>query len=191
MSEDVKSNADPAAEPEKEPEAPEKTFTQSDFDRIMAKKIKEIESKYSDYSETKLKYEELEKLQKEKELAEKSELEKREIKIQELSSKLEDSETKLSNQTKINLRNEILSLGKYSSLPRVYKNSVSLSESKEEIIASADEVLKEWEKDRGKSPDTFGAPMPQNGKAAAPPLSAAQRVQEKIKANYLKFKPGD
>ena len=168
MSEDVKSNADPAAEPEKEPEAQEKTFTQSDFDRIMAKKIKEIESKYSDYSETKLKYEELEKLQKEKELAEKSELEK-----------------------KINLRNEILSLGKYSSLPRVYKNSVSLSESKEEIIASADEVLKEWEKDRGKSPDTFGAPMPQNGKAAAPPLSAAQRVQEKIKANYLKFKPGD
>jgi predicted N-acyltransferase len=136
-----------------------KLFTQSDFDSRIALESKKLNDKYKDYEDVKNQLETLVNEKKEKELAEKSEIEKRDIQITELTQKMERLSGDYDKAVKQNIRNNVLNQSKYAKLPRAYKNMVVLSEKEDDIIQSADEVLKEFETDLGKNKESFGTPI--------------------------------
>jgi uncharacterized protein YuzE len=86
-----------AEEPEKTPEAPEapsKTFTQEDLDRIVADRIARERKKFADYDDIRKKAEEYEKALEEKRLAELSEKERAE----EIAKKFEAEKLQLAQE---------------------------------------------------------------------------------------------
>jgi len=164
-----------------------KMFTQSEFDQHIARERKKIEEKYKDYDTLKTQLEELMKEKKERELAKKSEVEKRDIQIQELTQKLTKIETEYLTEKKKNLRNEILSDPKFSVLPKAYKNLVKISDNLEEIKESAEEALKEYEKDFGKKRESFGSPLlKQNANNNDGPKNMAEMIKQKLMNRGLK-----
>jgi hypothetical protein len=126
-----------------------RVFTQSELDSFVAAERRKAEQKFSDYEDLQSKLSEMEAQAKEKAEAEMSELEKSNSTIKELSGRLENLQSENISFKRENLRNEILADSKFNSLPRAYKNMVSLSDNAEEISASAENVLKEYEQDFG------------------------------------------
>ena len=158
-----------------------KTFTQSDFDKALARESKKLEERYGDYPQLKERLEALEKERKEKEEAEMSELQKANAMIEELKSKSTNLESLLTeSQIKI-LKSDVLSRSEYFILPRAYKNLVT-GDSEENIKASADEILEEYKKDMakiGKTPD-FTPPDAGDKKPKDQPKSFRDKLNESL-----------
>lgn len=162
-----------------------RVFTQSDFDKMVSLEKRKIEEKYKDFDTIKSQYEELSKQAKERKDAEMSEIEKERSLRQKLEDEINKIKTDYNNQRQINIRAEILDMPEFRSLPRVYKNSVSLSEDRETIIESAKAVLKEFEADLGKK-ETFGIPKVDSGNGAKKDAqqTLAQRAKSVIAEHY-------
>jgi hypothetical protein len=159
-----------------------KTFTQSELDSMMSREKKKLESQYADYNEMKTKLDELVKEKEDKELAEKSEVEKKQVEIEKLTQKVNELSSEYETQKRLNLRNDVLSDTKYSKLTRAYKNLVKLSDDKDEIIANADEILEEFEKDFSKK-ESYGTPLEKgksNGGINTHPNNLAEHLKAKI-----------
>jgi ribosomal 50S subunit-associated protein YjgA (DUF615 family) len=144
-----------------------KTFTQSEVDQMIARSIKK--AKPEDYDAIKEELNSIKATQKEMELAEKSEVEKLQALLSEANTELTNVTSQYTNLQKKQLRTDILNGSKYVGLPRAYKNMVELSDDKEAIMASADEVLEEFKKDTGKEvAATFGIPEPKDTTISKP-----------------------
>lgn len=123
-----------------------KTFSQSEFDQMVARKEKEILARFKDYDEVKKTAEQLATEKKERELAEKTEVEKLQLKEKELTERLSIIESEKKKLEVLNVKNDVLSKSEYSVLPRAYKSMVE-GDTAESILASADNILKEYEQD--------------------------------------------
>lgn len=146
-----------------------RVFTQAEKDKEIAMIINREREKFKDYDTTKQELEALRTAQREKELAEKSEIEKLQTILSETTTELTNVKTEYTTLQKKHIRNDVLNGNKYLGLPRAYKNMVTLSDNPDEIIASADEVLAEFEKDTGKKvADTFGVPQPSDTTISTP-----------------------
>jgi predicted nuclease with TOPRIM domain len=172
------------ARPDKETS---RTFTQSEVDQMIAKAAQRTKQNFSDYETIKTEYETLKAQQKEKEMAEKTEVEKLQAMLSESTTELTNVKTQYTELSRKQLRNDVLNGNKYLGLPRAYKKLVSLSDNKDEIIASADEVLEEFKKDTGKEvAATFGIPEPQDTTLSEPakevkdPADLAAALRSKI-----------
>jgi hypothetical protein len=148
-----------------EPEAREgkqstRTFSQSEVDQMVAKAANGVKSQYADYDEIKTNYEAILQSNKEKELADKSELEKAQAINSDLIAENTNVKTELTKLKRQQLRNEVLNGAEFQSMPRAYKNMVSLSDDLEEVQKSAQDVLDEFRKDTGiETAKTFGVPL--------------------------------
>lgn len=164
-----------------------RTFTQSEVDQMVFKASQKAKSQFEDYETIKKEYETLKAAQREKELSEKSELEKLQSINSELTTELTNVKNQVSTYEKERLRMDVLNGNKYLRLPRAYKNMVKLSGDKDEIIASAEEVLAEFEKDTGKKiADTFGVPetkdtaISEPGKKVETPADLAASLRSRV-----------
>ena len=157
-------------EVEKRPEKESsKTFTQSEVDQMIARATQRTKQNFGDYDAIKQEHEALLAEKKERDLANKTEVEKLQAMNSELTTELTNVKGQISTYEKERLRMDVLNGNKYLNLPRAYKNLVVLSEDKEAIIASADEVLQEFENDTGKKvADTFGIAEPKDTTLAQP-----------------------
>ncbi len=160
-----------------------KTFTQSEHDQALATIEKKIKDQYKDYDDVTKKLTKLEKEKKDKQLEEASEIEKRDIQLKDLTEKIESLTNDYSKEKLKNMRNDIFSDARFTKLPRAYRNLVALSESKDEMIESANEVLKEFDKDFGRK-DNFGGPI--TTKDIKPGDNGAKTMAQKIKESLIK-----
>jgi hypothetical protein len=136
-----------------------RVFSQAENDRLVGQAIVREREKYADYNDVKTQLDSLLAEKKEKEMANKSEVEKLQALLSETTTELTNVRGELTTYQKKTLRSDVLNGNKYIGLPRAYKNLVKLSDNMEEIQASADEVLAEYEKDTGrKVAATFGIP---------------------------------
>ena len=138
-----------------------RTFTQSDVDKLMAKESIKIKDQYKDYDTMKGELDAMQKDKKERDLAEMTELDKAKLKTEELEGQLSQLTIKNVEYGKSVKRQRVLNDAKYNILPRVYKENVILSEDEAEIIKSADEILTEFKADTGDVvKETFGIKEP-------------------------------
>jgi len=147
-----------------------RTFTQSDVDKMVAETIKKERDKTGDVGAIKAELEELRKAKKESELAKMDEVERLKIQLQEQEKeKLETQKEAFALKKRVAL-NELLSDPKYSKMPKAYKNMVAFSEDSEEMVRSAESAFAEFENDfGGEMKSTFGIP---SGPAVDPVKSA-------------------
>lgn len=160
-----------------------KTFTQSEFDSMMAKKEAELKSKYGDYDDIKNKYAEIEKWKSEKEMEEMSEVEKLKKQVENFESKAaqaEQEKTKLALQV---LKNDVLSDKKYSTLTRAYKLMIK-GTTEEEIRLSADDALDEYTADLRLQGVKVDVPPPSIKKDGGLPDTTPKTVTEKAAAKF-------
>jgi hypothetical protein len=150
MAEEKKESADNPKDETKEEVVEEsqsnKTYTQSDFDKEVARQIAEFRVKHGDPDKVKNELETLKKWKEEKEneaLTEQEKIQKRpdELKDENTTQKRRNQLLELQLKTK-----DILSESKYSTLPRVYKNMVQ-GESEDEIRLNADKIMGEYADD--------------------------------------------
>lgn len=135
-----------------------KTYTQSEADQLVAKILKQELGKYADYSDVKAEAETLKREKSERELAEKSEIEKAQLVAKDWQDKYGKLESEYKQQKLVNVKNEVLSDKKYAALPKVYRDSVRMSENADEIKSHADEMLKQFTADVATVKPTIGAP---------------------------------
>lgn len=126
-----------------------KTFTQSDFDKHIAREKARIEEKYGDYETNKARLDELEKSIKDKAMAEMSELEKATATITDLNTKIEVLANSNLSLNKDIVRSKVLSSQDFNILPDVYKNAIISSDNEEEVLDSAKAILEQYNKDFG------------------------------------------
>jgi hypothetical protein len=144
--EESASNPEEKKEEVTEEKETNKTYTQSDFDKEVARQMAEFKVKHGDPEKTKKELANLIKWKKEKEeeaLTEQERIQKRldELKDESTSVKRRNQILELQLKTK-----DILSESKYSTLPRVYKNMVQ-GESEEEIRLNAEKIMTEYQDD--------------------------------------------
>jgi hypothetical protein len=158
-----------------------KTYDQSEFDKEVAKREQEIKLKYKDHDELKEKYEELEKWKQEKELAEMSESEKNQKLIEELKNSKTDLESQLNAAKLENLKNSILSTGKWVGMPRAYKKLVH-GETQEEIELNAEKIFEEYRTDFIVKGDNVGIPdiSKDGGGKRTTPLTPVEKIKEAL-----------
>jgi len=146
-----------------------KMFTQAEKDKEIAMIINREREKVSDYDDIKTKVETLEAEKKERSLADASDLEKANIQIEELTRTNVSLTGQVSEFAKHKTRNLVLGDAKYNALPRVYKDSVLLSDSTEDVQQSAEKILSEYQADTGKKIEsTFGIPPKQDTTISTP-----------------------
>lgn len=166
-----------------------KTFTQSDNDKLVAEAIRREREKYQDYDQVKKELETLRKSQKERELSEMSELEKHKAMLEEIQSEKSKIDQELSFYRQKEAIGNVLSNEKYSKLPPIYRQAVKYSESVEEIMKSADEMLSQFEKDTGTIvKSTFGISDPVVDpiiKTANGVIKSAGDMQSAVRAKIL------
>jgi predicted RNase H-like HicB family nuclease len=160
-----------------------RTFTQSDFDKMVAKKEKELSDRFKDYEDLKTKAETFEKLKAEQEQAKLSEIEKANLRAKELEDKLNNLISEKTVLEKKTLKFEVLSDPKYSALPNAYKKIIDGS-TVDELKASAEEALKEFEevlKSVGGKNTNVGLP-PTNTTKTEPqkPISLSEAFMERL-----------
>ena len=138
-----------------------KTFTQSDYDKMVAKKEKEISDKFKDYETLKSKAETLEKIQSEQEASKLSEIEKATKRANELEAKILQIEAEKNVLAKRTLKLGVLSDQKFIGLPEPYKAIVD-GEDAESLKASAEKALEDFNevlKKNGLKAGTSGMPL--------------------------------
>ena len=141
MADEVKAEPTiPAVEGEAEKQT-NRVFTQSDFDKMVAKKEKELSDKYQPFV---TKAEELEKASKQAELDKLSEVEKLSLAKTDLEKRLAEIEADRNALKKMTMKLSILSDAKYSILPEPYRKVID-GETDEEVKLSADKALKDLE----------------------------------------------
>jgi hypothetical protein len=147
-----------------------KTYTQSDFDKEVARQMAEFKVKHGDPEKTKKELENLMKWKKEKEEEALTEQEKIEKRLEELKD--ESTTVKRRNQIlELQLKTkDILSESKYSTLPRVYKNMVQ-GESEDEIRLNADKIMQEYADDLKTAGKTVEFVPPDIGKTPESKIS--------------------
>jgi len=160
-----------------------KTFTQSDFDQMIAREKKRMETTYAGFDDMKKQNETLINEKKEKELADKTEIEKAQIETKEITAKLDTLTSEYAKAKQVNLRNDILSDAKFNKMPKAYRNLVELSDDTDIVQKSAEDALQEYEKDiTGKEKPTFGAPLADktsNGNAP-PGTSMGEQIKQRM-----------
>lgn len=159
-----------------------KLFTQSDFDKMVAKKEKELQERYKDYETLKAEKEELSKLKAEQEQAKLSETEKLNLRIKELESNLNNVLNEKTGLEKRTLKMEVLSDPKYFNLPPAYKKIID-GNTADELKASAEEALNEFNeviKNTGKNINV-GIPPAGTTKTEPPkPVSLSESFQARL-----------
>jgi hypothetical protein len=120
-----------------------KMFTQSEFDKMVATKEKEIMSKFSDYSDLKTKAESFAKLQAEQEQAKLTEVEKAQKRSAELEQLLNQERTEKQLLSKKTMKLEVLSDAKFGVLPGPYKAMID-GDTVEAIREAAELQLKDF-----------------------------------------------
>ena len=161
-----------------------KLFDQSELDRIVAREKSKEREKYADYEDMKAKLNDLVKEKNERELSEKSEIEKANIRLQEQSKYIEELNEKNKKLRTESTRNEILNDSRYKDLPRAYKNLVMVTDDVERIKASADEVLKEYERDFSVKSGSFGGPVSETKKSED--IAAQKELERSSLASQIK-----
>lgn len=137
-----------------------RTFTQSDFDKMVAKKEKEIVERYKDYETLKQKADALEKVQMEQEQAKLSEVEKANKRAQDLETRLAQIEQEKNLLAKTTLKLSVLSDPKYGVLPEPYKKVID-GEDEAGMKDSAEKALDDFTatlKKLGYKPTASGLP---------------------------------
>lgn len=156
-----------------------KVFTQSEVDQLVAKVVKSELSKYADYSDVKTKAETLEREKQERELKDKSEIEKAQIAAKDWQEKYGKLEQEYKTQKLINVKSDILADSKYAALPKVYRDSIHMSDNADEVKAHADEMLKTFNADISKVKTTVGAPGEAPPTAPEKPKTLAEILKER------------
>ena len=160
MSDEVKSKEEEKPEENKQTN---RTFTQSDVDKLVAEQIRKATEKFKYYESIKGTAEALKKEKEERELAEKSELERKEAEIAKLKKQTEEYNAKINSFILKEKRDGILSDAKYSELPSAYKRLVEPSEDEDALKQAADAALEQYKNDFKKiTSKDFG--VPENGK---------------------------
>jgi myosin heavy subunit len=180
MSDDLKTD-----EPEKQTN---RTFDQSDVDRLIAKEKNSLKEKYADYEKIKDDYTSLLEREKQRELESMSEVDKIKAMLSEKDSKLVDLENSYTNLLKEQTKTDVLSQSKYSKMPRAYKQMVSAFDTKEAVIESADEIYKEYQADFGISevaPDFDSKPIAKEPTAPTVALGSTEAMKEKYNNSLL------
>ena len=134
-----------------------RTFTQSEVDKMIKGQSETESSKYSDYDSVKTQLEELKLKQQEREEAELSDLDLSNKKNLNLEAEIAKLKGDISTKDQGILKQEVLNDPKYSDLPSAYKQLVVMSSKKEEVALSADEMLNQFNSDFKVSQD-FGIP---------------------------------
>jgi hypothetical protein len=163
-----------------------RTFSQSEMDKMVGEAIKKEREKLGDIESIKVELEELRKEKKTSELAKLDEVERLKVQLEEQeATKLEKEKEIYTFKKKIAL-NELLGDSKYSKMPSAYKKLVNYSDDNEEMLKSADNALAEFEKDMGGSiKDTFGIPSDSSVnpiKSARTVIKGAGDMQAALKA---------
>ena len=172
---------------ENKEDAQVQTFTQAQNDKLVGQAIVREREKYADYAENKEMLETLLAEKKERDLANKSESEKLQSINSELTTELTNVKSELTNYQKKQVRNDVLNAAKYQTMPRAYKNMVTLSDNAEDVMKSAEEVLEEYNKDTGgKIQSTFGIKSDKDtiiaepAKEIANPTDLANSLRSKV-----------
>jgi hypothetical protein len=161
--------SDVSTETEQEKES-NNTFTQSDFDKALAREISKIKTQYSDYDDLKSEFAELKKWKDQKEQENMSEQEKLAKLIQDQESEKNQLKGENENLLKRIMKQEVLFDKKYAHLPTVYRQAIS-GETREEVVESADNILIEYNNDL----KSAGKPM---DNVSVPPDVSAEQVQQ-------------
>lgn len=160
-----------------------RVFTQSEVDQLVAKVVKNELAKFADYGDVKAKADALEAEKRERELSEKSEVEKAQVKLQEWEKKYGALESEYKAQKTVIVKNDVLADHKYAGLPKVYRDSIRLSENADEIKSHADEMLKQFQADMKGIKTNVGAPGEVPPTTPAPPKTLAEILKERATKN--------
>ena len=190
MADEKKVDKEQSADNEKvveEEKQSNKTYTQSDFDKEVARQLAEHSLKYKDYDLTKKELEELKTWKQEKENAELSEAEKMQKMVEEQKSQLESLQTQNKELSLSVLKGNILSGSEFMGLPKAYKMMVQ-GESEEEIKVNATKALEEWQSDLSKLGKSVDTPSPklnkEGGKAETTFKNPAEAISEGLKNRF-------
>jgi hypothetical protein len=144
-----------------------RTFTQSDHDRLVMEALTAERKKYADYPDIKKTLETLQTEREQAELKEKTELERKDHELTKLASELEKITLTNKQYELKSKRDKVLSDPKFSKLPSVYKEAVQLTDDELVLQAEADKVLERWKADFNMTGQTFGEPAKATDKKPA------------------------
>lgn len=164
-----------------------RTFTQSEFDSMLAKQTAEMTEKIKGFSVLEKKYSELESKLQEKEESEMSELQKLQSKVEKLTETKTNLEKTLKEKDRGIITSSVLADPKYASLPTVYKRAIPLSDSKEEVIAEAERALEQYQKDFERASGKKSTPVIDAVKSNNTNVSGGQSARDKLKEKKKRF----
>lgn len=159
-----------------------RVFSQSDYDKAIAQKEKEVKELFKDYDDLKKTVSEFNKIKEEQELAKLSEIEKVTVKASELENKLKSAETINAELTKKMMKLEVLSDSRFSVLPDPYKRVVD-GETVDDIRNAAEKALNDFNevlKNAGKSIITSGVPPTQPKPTQPKPFTIQEMFTKRL-----------
>lgn len=183
-------NLQGTASPPSDEKGSTKTFTQSDFDSLIAREKRKLESKYEGFDDLKTEIDKLRQEKEERENRELSEIDKLKKDISKLKDDKKTYESQIKGYALKDKKQKILSDPKYKDLPLVYRNAIAVDEDETKIQDSADEILEQFRNDvdsiKGNN-KSFGLPLKHepsdNDKK---PTSMAQLIAQKWKDKHAK-----
>ena len=144
-----------------------RTFTQSEVDKMLKGQSETEASKKSDYDAVMSELKQLKIEKQERIEAEQTDLEKSNGKNEQLEKKINELNSLLSGKEQSIIKQEVLNDPKFADMPSAYKQLVKLSDNREEVSTSADEQLLQYHSDFKIKTD-FGIPKElKNDKAAS------------------------
>lgn len=173
-------------EPEKQTN---RTFTQSEVDKLVSESLKKEKEKYGDVESIKDELARLREEKKKSELEKLDETERLKVELEEIQRARDEAQREVSAYKQRQRLQDILSDSKYAKMPKAYKNMVQYSEDQEVMLKSADNALAEFERDFGTGvKETFGIPDQKVGdptKAARTVIRGAGDMQAALKAQIM------
>jgi len=158
-------------EPQVEEKQSNKTFTQSEFDKMLKKETSDLRKQVKELKSVSTELEELRQFKEESENEKMSAVEKAHKIAEEYKARLEDANKQLELASLNNIKNEVLADPKYSTLPKIYKSAVK-GDDENSIIESAEAIYEQWQND-----------MPQQAKkknVGAGSIGAVEDSPEKV-----------
>jgi DNA repair exonuclease SbcCD ATPase subunit len=153
----VQSPGNPTGSDEKDTN---RLFTQSDFDKALARETAKLTEKYKDYEAIKKTAEDLTAKEAEAQKARMSEVEKARAEAEDAKKKLAQTESERNTLERQVIKSNILADPRFVTLPVAYRKAIE-GDTEEAIKGSAEKILAEFNEDLkrlGVKPDSFGIP---------------------------------
>lgn len=163
-----------------------RTFTQSEADKMIADAVKKATDKFSDYDGVKKKLTELESEKKKADEASMSEIEKVKKQNSELTERIGVLEGENLRYKKTALRADVLSDPRFVNLPGAYRKLID-GDDKDKITESADKVLAEWQEDLKKAGVKVETPPPVIPAGSGKPPTPTENFADKIAKRFQVF----